>query len=71
MSDKKKKKGSGDIDTFTGIETTGHDWDGLKELDIPAPRWWLIVWLVTIVFSIGYWVVYTNTSSCRWAYLPR
>ena len=51
-------KGSGDIDAVSGIETTGHEWDGLKELDNPAPRWWLIVWLVTIVFAVGYWVVY-------------
>ncbi|MBW8880721.1 MAG: cytochrome-c oxidase, cbb3-type subunit III [Asticcacaulis sp.] len=53
-----KTPASGDIDDVTGIETTGHEWDGLKELNVPAPRWWLIVWLVTIVFSIGYWVVY-------------
>lgn len=59
MSNKKDgKKGSGDIDAVSGIQTTGHDWDGLKELDNPAPRWWLIVWMITIVFAIGYWIVY-------------
>lgn len=47
-----------DIDPVTGIETTGHDWDGIKELKNPAPRWWLWVWLVTIVFAIGYWIVF-------------
>lgn len=52
MADKKE------IDQFSGVETTGHEWDGLKELNNPAPRWWLWVWLITIVWSIGYWVVY-------------
>ncbi|ADU15071.1 cytochrome-c oxidase, cbb3-type subunit III [Asticcacaulis excentricus] len=49
-----------DIDSHTGVETTGHEWDGLKELNNPAPRWWLIVWMLTIVWAIGYWVVYPS-----------
>ena len=28
-------------DSVSGVETTGHEWDGLKELNNPAPRWWL------------------------------
>jgi cytochrome c oxidase cbb3-type subunit 3 len=40
------------------IETTGHDWDGISEYNIPAPRWWLIVWIVCIIWSIVYWVFY-------------
>lgn len=52
MSDHKEK------DQLTGIETTGHEWDGLKELDNPSPRWWLWVFFVTCIWSIGYWVVY-------------
>lgn len=55
MSDENKKQ---DIDEVTGVETTGHSWDGLKELNNPAPRWWLWVFYVTIIWSIGYWVVY-------------
>ena len=47
-----------EIDPVSGVETTGHEWDGLKELNTPAPRWWLWVWFVTIVFSVGYWFVY-------------
>lgn len=59
----KKGKGErpdthGEVDPATGIHTTGHEWDGLKELDNPAPRWWLIVWLITIIWAFGYWVVY-------------
>ncbi len=45
-------------DPITGVETTGHEWDGLKELNNPLPRWWLWIFLITIVWSIGYWIVY-------------
>lgn len=44
-------------DDVTGVETTGHEWDGIEELNNPMPRWWLWVFLVTIVWSIGYWVL--------------
>lgn len=39
-------------------ETTGHEWDGISEYNIPAPRWWLIVWIVCIIWAIGYWFFY-------------
>jgi len=29
------------IDKETGVETTGHAWDGIEELNNPLPRWWL------------------------------
>lgn len=45
-------------DELSGIETTGHEWDGLKELNNPAPRWWLWVFFITVLWSVGYWVVY-------------
>jgi cytochrome c oxidase cbb3-type subunit 3 len=45
-------------DDITGVETTGHEWDGLKELNNPAPRWWLWVYILTVVWAVGYWVVY-------------
>src|ERR1700746_64177 len=38
--------------------TTGHEWDGLQELNTPLPRWWLWLFYATIVWAIGYWVVY-------------
>ena len=31
-----------EIDAVTGVETTGHEWDGIKELNKPLPRWWLL-----------------------------
>lgn len=46
------------IDPVTGQSTTGHEWDGIRELNTPLPRWWLGIFYATIVWSIGYWVVY-------------
>src|ERR1044071_6865996 len=45
-------------DPVTGTPTTGHVWDGIKELDTPLPKWWLYVLYATIVWAIGYWIVY-------------
>ena len=38
--------------------TTGHEWDGIEELNTPLPRWWLWLFYATIIWSIGYWIVY-------------
>ncbi|MBN9595123.1 MAG: cytochrome-c oxidase, cbb3-type subunit III [Afipia sp.] len=46
------------IDEFSGVSTTGHEWDGIKELDNPMPRWWLIVYYATIVWAVGYMIAY-------------
>lgn len=46
------------IDPATGTETVGHEWDGIEELDTPMPRWWLWTFYATIVFSIGYTILY-------------
>ena len=45
-------------DALSGRETTGHEWDGLKELNTPLPRWWLWVLYATIVWAVAYTVVY-------------
>ncbi|HSS13156.1 MAG TPA: cytochrome-c oxidase, cbb3-type subunit III [Rhizomicrobium sp.] len=45
-------------DDVSGTETTGHEWDGIRELDTPMPRWWLVILYATIVWAIGYWIVY-------------
>src|SRR5437868_6467892 len=47
-----------DFDQVSGTATTGHEWDGIKELNTPLPRWWVITFYLTIVWSVGYWVVY-------------
>lgn len=51
MSDK-------EIDELSGVDTTGHEWDGIKELNNPLPRWWVWTFYATIIWSIGYTIAY-------------
>jgi len=46
------------VDEVTGVETTGHEWDGIRELNNPLPNWWNWILWATVVWSIGYWIVY-------------
>ncbi|MEO1656612.1 MAG: cytochrome-c oxidase, cbb3-type subunit III [Pseudomonadota bacterium] len=54
MNTKPSKHDSTDVDDHTGIGTTGHEWDGIKELNNPLPRWWLIVFYATIFWALIY-----------------
>jgi cytochrome c oxidase cbb3-type subunit III len=47
-----------EIDAKTGRPTTGHEWDGIKELNTPLQKWWLYVFYATIVWGIGYWILF-------------
>lgn len=38
-------------------DTTGHEWDGITELNKPLPKWWLYVFYATIVWAVGYWLL--------------
>ena len=44
-------------DEHTGVDTTGHVWDGIRELDNPLPRWWLWVFYACIATAMVYWVL--------------
>ncbi|OJF92753.1 cytochrome-c oxidase, cbb3-type subunit III [Pararhizobium antarcticum] len=46
------------IDEVSGVKTTGHEWDGIRELDNPMPRWWIWTFYATIVWSLGYVIAY-------------
>jgi cytochrome c oxidase cbb3-type subunit 3 len=46
-----------ETDAHTGVETTGHEWDGIKELNNPLPRWWLWIFYGTIAVAAVYWVL--------------
>lgn len=48
---------SPEIDPHTGVETTGHEWDGIKELNNPLPRWWRFLFWACVVVAIGYWIL--------------
>jgi cytochrome c oxidase cbb3-type subunit III len=45
-------------DEITGTETTGHEWDGIKELNTPLPKWWVWTFYVTIAWAVGYFIAY-------------
>ncbi len=47
-------------DAVTGQDTTGHEWDGIKELNTPLPKWWLYVLYATIVWSVVWWFLYPS-----------
>ncbi|MEL6913139.1 MAG: cytochrome-c oxidase, cbb3-type subunit III [Pseudomonadota bacterium] len=40
------------------VETTGHEWDGIEELNNPLPRWWLYTFYLTIIWGIGYTIAF-------------
>ena len=48
----------GEIDHVSGTATTGHQWDGIKELNTPLPRWWVYTFYLTIIWAIGYWILF-------------
>lgn len=47
-------------DAISGQNTTGHEWDGIKELNTPLPKWWVYLFYVCIFWAVGYWVVYPS-----------
>ncbi|MBX3596796.1 MAG: cytochrome-c oxidase, cbb3-type subunit III [Rhizobiaceae bacterium] len=46
------------IDEISGVATTGHEWDGIRELNNPLPRWWVWTFYLTILWAIGYTIAY-------------
>ncbi len=53
---------SGDPDA-----TTGHVYDGIEEYDNPMPAWWFYMFVLTIIFSIGYLVLYPGMGNYKGA----
>lgn len=49
-----------ETDAHARTATTGHEWDGIKELNTPLPRWWLYTFYACIVWAFGYWLVYPS-----------
>lgn len=41
-------------DPITGQYTTGHQWNGIRELRTPVPMWWMLVWIASIAFALVY-----------------
>lgn len=57
--------GTNKAETEEGVPT-GHVWDeNLEELNNPLPRWWLWMFYITIVFSIGYLILYPGMGTFK------
>ncbi|MDP5052585.1 MAG: cytochrome C oxidase Cbb3, partial [Congregibacter sp.] len=44
-------------------KTTGHNYDGIEEWDNPLPGWWFAMFLITIIWGIGYLIVYPGMGN--------
>jgi cytochrome c oxidase cbb3-type subunit 3 len=44
-------------------KTTGHVYDGIEELDNPLPAWWFYMFVITIVWAIGYLILYPGMGN--------
>lgn len=51
-----------DVET---IEDTGHEWDGIRELNNPVPRWWTTMYALLCVFGLGYLVLYPGLGEYK------
>ena len=58
MSNDTFERGKVRIDEKTGVPTTGHEWDGIEELNTPLPRWWVWTFWVTAIWGVLYCFVY-------------
>ena len=47
-----------ETDAVSGVATTGHEWDGIRELDNPMPSWWLYTFYACIAFALVWMVFY-------------
>lgn len=47
-------------DQVTGYQTTGHEWDGIEELNRPLPKWWLYTFYACVLWSLVYFVLYPS-----------
>ena len=47
-------------DSVTGRDTTGHEWDGIRELDTPLPKWWVYVFVATIIWAAVFCLLYPS-----------
>ena len=52
-------------DIVSGQDTTGHEWDGLKELNTPLPKWWLWTFYATIVWGLAWVIIYPSVPFWR------
>jgi cytochrome c oxidase cbb3-type subunit 3 len=44
-------------------ESMGHSFDGIEELNNPLPKWWNLMFWITIIYSLGYLALYPGLGS--------
>jgi len=49
----------------TTDQTMGHSFDGIEEYDNPLPKWWFWLFVGTLVFSVGYLILYPGLGNCK------
>ncbi|ODT51018.1 cytochrome-c oxidase, cbb3-type subunit III [Devosia sp. 63-57] len=58
--------GKPEKDEITGQHTTGHEWDGIRELTTPVPNWWLLTWFASIAVALLYVVFFPSFAVPGW-----
>jgi len=54
----------GKLPSGTKAEATGHVWDeDLEELNNPLPRWWILMFYITIAFGLAYLALYPGLGT--------
>lgn len=53
------------VETGEEGDTTGHKWDDIEELNNPLPRWWLWLFILTIIFSLVYLYLYPGLGNYK------
>ncbi|WEL54063.1 cytochrome-c oxidase, cbb3-type subunit III [Pseudomonas kermanshahensis] len=51
--------------TDTTDQTMGHSFDGIEEYDNPLPKWWFWLFVGTLVFSVGYLILYPGLGNWK------
>ncbi|WP_294035709.1 cytochrome-c oxidase, cbb3-type subunit III [uncultured Moraxella sp.] len=46
--------------------TTGHEYDGIREYDKPLPKWWLVIFFGTLIWGLGYFVLFPSIQPNAW-----
>ncbi|NBR41063.1 MAG: cytochrome-c oxidase, cbb3-type subunit III, partial [Alphaproteobacteria bacterium] len=57
FSNRKKQTGE--------VKTTGHTFDGLQEFDNPLPVWWFYMFVLAVVFAVGYLILYPGMGNWK------
>ena len=47
------------------VQTTGHTFDGLEEFDNPLPAWWFYMFVLTVIFAVGYLILYPGMGNWK------